>query len=264
LTTNNVTGTGFNWTADVRGGTDILIVGGDDRGFGSGGAAPFTVAYSANSSCLNSTSPSSTAGSPAGGAYPTSYTDSSNGSSSHSSNTGAIAGGIAGGLALLVAVGLLAFFYPRRPRYAAISKERPVNVLHDEEDDNGMYYLPHDYAPQPYVLPDPNIEGAPGVTSLRDRPLPVTPSDIHPQTPARMIAAITSPRKSSVPAQLRPVNIIQHHDAGPSEETASVGEPETIELPPAYTHIRSVQRSPGVISTPTTASTPTATENTTS
>jgi hypothetical protein len=85
LTTNNVTGTGFNWTADVRGGTDILIVGGDDRGFGSGGAAPFTVAYSANSSCLNSTSPSSTAGSPAGGAYPTSYTDSSNGSSSHSS-----------------------------------------------------------------------------------------------------------------------------------------------------------------------------------
>ena len=85
LYTNNATGTGFNWTADVRGGTDILIVGGDDRGFGSGGVAPFTVAYSANSSCLNSTSPSSTPGNPAGGSYPTSFSDSSNSPSRQSS-----------------------------------------------------------------------------------------------------------------------------------------------------------------------------------
>ena len=85
LSTNNVTGTGFDWIADVRGGTDILIVGGDDRGVGSGGVAPFTVAYSANSSCLNSNSPSSTAGSPAGGSYPTSFSDSSNGPTRHTS-----------------------------------------------------------------------------------------------------------------------------------------------------------------------------------
>ena len=82
LSTDNA-GTGFDWIADVRAGTVIYIVGGDDRGLGSGGAPSYTVAYSANSSCLNSTSPSSTAGSPAGGTYPTSYP--SNGPSRQSS-----------------------------------------------------------------------------------------------------------------------------------------------------------------------------------
>jgi hypothetical protein len=37
--------------------------------------------------------------------------------------------------------------------------------------------------------------------------------------------------------QLRPVNIIQHDDAGVANEAAE-GEPETVELPPAYTNIR--------------------------
>ena len=115
-------------------------------------------------------------------------------------------------------------------------------MLHDEEDDNGQLHdLPHYYAPQPYLLPDPNIDA-----SLRDRPLPITPADV-PQTPT----TTTYTRKSSVPAPMRPVNIIQHDDAGPS----NVGEPETIELPPAYTHIRSSQRSPGIVPTPTTVST---------
>lgn len=141
-------------------------------------------------------------------------------------------------------------------------------MLHDGEDDNGLYHdLPHYYAPEPYLLPDPNIdvEGALGSASLRDRPLPVTPADIpHAQTSAGTTAAITSTRKSSVPALRRPVNVIQHHDAGPSEGPASVSEPETIELPPAYTQIRSVQRLSGIVPTDTTASTPTATESTTS
>jgi hypothetical protein len=37
--------------------------------------------------------------------------------------------------------------------------------------------------------------------------------------------------------QLRPVNIIQHDDAGDAAEGEGEGE-ETIELPPAYTNIR--------------------------
>ena len=74
-------GTGFSWTVDITGGTNILLVGSDDRGIGSGGTAPFTVAYSTNTSCLNRTSPSSTVGNPAGGSYPTSTGDSSSGSS---------------------------------------------------------------------------------------------------------------------------------------------------------------------------------------
>jgi hypothetical protein len=38
---------------------------------------------------------------------------------------------------------------------------------------------------------------------------------------------------------MRPVNIIQHDDAGPSEGgPKEEDEPETIELPPAYTNIK--------------------------
>ena len=87
LSTNNDTGTGFNWTVDIAGGTNILLIGSDDRGIGSGGSAGFTIAYAANNSCLNNNSPSSTAGNPAGGSYPTSTSESStNGSGSHSSS----------------------------------------------------------------------------------------------------------------------------------------------------------------------------------
>ena len=64
-------GVGFNWTADVREGTTLLLVGGDDRGLGVAGSNVFTV-QRGDSSCLNSTSPSSTPGSPAAGSYPTS------------------------------------------------------------------------------------------------------------------------------------------------------------------------------------------------
>ena len=37
---------------------------------------------------------------------------------------------------------------------------------------------------------------------------------------------------------LRPINIIQHDDAGPSEPKEEEGDPETIELPPAYTAVK--------------------------
>jgi hypothetical protein len=84
LSTNNNTGTGYDWTVDITGGTNMFVVGGDGNGIGTGGSAPFTVAYSANNSCLSSSSPSSTAGNPAGGSYPTSISGSSGNSGSHS------------------------------------------------------------------------------------------------------------------------------------------------------------------------------------
>ncbi|KAH9003378.1 hypothetical protein EDB86DRAFT_3217636 [Lactarius hatsudake] len=267
LSTNTDTGTGFNWTVDITGGTNIFIVAGDDRGIGSGGSAPFTVAYSANSSCLSSSSPSSTAGSPAGGSYPTSTSSPSSGSSGGHSNAGAIAGGVAGGLVAIVAAALVAFFYSRRQKYSAVSKERPVNVLHDDDDDGNAspQDLPQYYAPEPYLVPDPTIVGTSEGASTHDRPLSMTTADIpRPQTPGSMNTATTHTRKSALPPQLRPVNIIQHDDAGPSEAPTSAGEPETIELPPAYTNIRSAQRPPDTTPAPTADSTPAPTETTTS
>ena len=84
LSTNNNTGTGYPWTVDITGGTNMFIVGGDGNGIGTGGSAPFTVAYSANNSCLSNSSPSSTAGNPAGGSYPTSINGSPSGGNSGS------------------------------------------------------------------------------------------------------------------------------------------------------------------------------------
>jgi hypothetical protein len=96
LSTNNDTGTGFNWTVDIVSGTNVLLIGGDNGGVGSGGSVQYTIGYGGNSSCLNNNSPSSTPGNPAG-SYSTSTSKlpdstsstsepSSNGSGSHSSS----------------------------------------------------------------------------------------------------------------------------------------------------------------------------------
>lgn len=57
--------TEFDWTANVRQGSSVLIVAGDSTGIGLGGSALFNV-NSGGTSCLNNNSPSSTLGSPAG------------------------------------------------------------------------------------------------------------------------------------------------------------------------------------------------------
>jgi hypothetical protein len=252
LSSNNNTGTGFNWTVDITGGTNVLLIGSDDRGIGSGGSAAFIISYATNSSCLSSSSPSSTAGNPAGGSYPTSTNQPStdNGNHTSSSNTGAIVGGVVGAIVLLLSAALFAFYFLRRRPYSAISKERPVNVLQDDEDGNGEDHdLPQYYAPEPYLVPDPTIRGTSDAASTQERPLSMTTADfMRPPTP--MTAASTTTRKSAAPPQLRPVNIIQHDDAGPSDDPSGHSEAETIELPPAYTNIRQAQRSPLASSTP--------------
>jgi hypothetical protein len=66
---------------------------------------------------------------------------------------------------------------------------------------------------------------------------------LHPQTPTTPSTTTTTTtattRKS---ASSRPVNIIEHDDAGPSEDLSDQVEPETIELPPAYSNIRQLRR----------------------
>lgn len=66
-------GTGFTWLPSLRGGTTLILVGGDDRGNGSAGSTTNLVSSGIQNdiSCLSDTSPSSTAGNPAGGTYPT-------------------------------------------------------------------------------------------------------------------------------------------------------------------------------------------------
>lgn len=117
--------------------------------------------------------------------------------------------------------------------------------------------LPQYYQPEPFMVPDPTLgrdsysftNTNTGVDDVEARrPLSGAPSSYFTRatTPdaygvggsAVSGSAGYERRKGGPPRQMRPVNIIQHDDAGPSlpsPEGEKDEEPVTIELPPAYT-----------------------------
>ena len=246
---------GFNWTIDIASGTQVLLIGSDDRGIGSGGKALFTIEDTPNNNCLNSNSPSSTPGTPPG-SYPTSTSGSTtNGSTGSVTHTGAIVGAcfrphlrrattyflLSGGVigaAVLILIGLVAFWLIRRRALFALSKERPVNVIQDDEDGNGennWHHPPPYYAPDPFPPPTPTIKEMSEAMFTQDHPPSVSTVTIDVRSPQAPMMTTTH-KNSSVP-QLRPINIIQHDDSGAREDLSDQGEPETIELPPAYSNV---------------------------
>lgn len=266
-------GTGFDWVPSIRGGTTLLLGAGDDRSLGAGGSVTYIVSQSSNTSCLDSSSPSSTAGSPAGGSYPTSTAEaenggSSSGSSSSGTNVGAIVGGVIAGIVVICAFVLALVFLRRRKRKAALNKERTDLFTENERPGGGREAeMEHLAPPEPYIVPSDAAQpssseyggasssGVPessygygigtGAARYGDRRqsqhslLTSTEGGEQgrPSTPGT--SAGRSTRKSAAPPVLRPVNIIQHEDAGaPPEAEDQAGEAETEELPPAYTNIR--------------------------
>ncbi|KIY69588.1 hypothetical protein CYLTODRAFT_409501 [Cylindrobasidium torrendii FP15055 ss-10] len=233
-------GTGFDWTVNVRTGSTFLLVGGDDRGNGTAGSTLYTISGGTQNddSCINSDSPSSTAGSPAGGAYATSTSGGGSGSGSSDDNSGgtnvgAIVGGVVGGVVGALALGLLVLFFHRRKRGNKHAGEKPVDLLVGDEGDEGpgRSELPQYYEPEPFIVPDPTVASDSGRGSFEGgRP----PSQVLSDGSAPM----TSASRKGPRRELRPVNIIQHDDAGPSEAPHHEEEPETVELPPAYTSVR--------------------------
>jgi len=261
-------GTGFTWIPSLRSGTTLIIVGGDSRGNGTAGSSLGTVSNGPfnNGTCLTNTSPSSTPGSPAGGSYPTSVSGGTGGGASSSNNTGAIVGGVVGGIAFLLCIGIVFFFFRRHKRRRSKIHARPDLFTGDEGDDepqmsgagvnaqqNGAARrneLPEYYQPEPFNVPDP-LQTArsddDGGTS-EGRPLSGYTLMSRSQTPdllglglgsAGMSSTTSSGGRKGAVRQMRPVNVIQHDDAGPSEHAPlAEDEPETVELPPAYTNIR--------------------------
>ncbi|KAG2128713.1 hypothetical protein DEU56DRAFT_957191, partial [Suillus clintonianus] len=257
-------GTGFSWIPSVREGSTLIIVAGDDRGLGTGGSGLYTVSQGIypNSSCLTTASPSSTTGLPAGGTYPTNASGAeTTGGATSSSNVGAIVGGVIGGLAAIVIFALAGFYFIRRRTAHKVIKERPVDLLQgDPEDDQDPTpgELGNYYRPEPFLATEPTetssmyaredvragtvMSGSRYGTSDRRQSGITSFSDIRSATPDYEMGITggstipSSSRKSPMP-RLRPVNIIQHDDAGAADEQAE-GEPDTVELPPAYTHIR--------------------------
>ena len=164
-------------------------------------------------------------------------------------------GGVVGGLLALIALALLAFCYPRRRRTPPIPREPPVNIFYDDASPPAA---PRHYMPEPFLVPDPTMGGAYGVASTGDRPLSMNTGNT--QTPMSMTAMTSSTRESGSFAQMRPLNIIRHDDAGPSEWRSGVGGPETMELPPTYANMLSAQYSPSTASTSISASIPAPTK----
>jgi len=75
-------GMGINWTPNVPAFTDIMLMGGDARGRGSGGSTGLINVASGPSECLAGDHPMSTPGTPAGGVYPTDTTGATSGGGS--------------------------------------------------------------------------------------------------------------------------------------------------------------------------------------
>ena len=160
-----------------------------------------------------------------------------------------------GGVFGAIAIGLVLLFATRRKRFHKQQKERPVDLLQDGDGDGsiGDGRLPEYYRPEPFVLPDPTVASTHDGTrpAGSERPsgerrqsyLSTSTSDNTGYGGGFLRAGSsvpsTSARKSPVPPSFRAVNIIQHDDAGPSEQPPPADEePETIELPPAYTNIK--------------------------
>jgi hypothetical protein len=183
---------------------------------------------------------------------------------------------VIGGLALIVSLFLALFFFRRRSRQNNRVKERPVDLLHDdyedEEDDHQhnpnsqpQHQLDY-YTPEPFMVPDPLTSDA-ATTAPTDghshagwgasssgRPMSGT-SYTRSDTPDLLGAmgggasaygygwaagsTTTGTSRKGGPMRMRPVNIVQHEDAGPPPPMGGdkEEETETIELPPAYTAV---------------------------
>lgn len=165
-----------------------------------------------------------------------------------------------GGVVALIAVLLLFYFLRKRQRERARHREKPLNIIDQDEDgddsepnDHRRNDLPQFYQPEPFTVPDPTIAGSTADTdSISGSRRPLSDGTMttswytsqRPGTPdgsAVLGAGTATSRKGAPPRMMRPVNIIQHDDAGPSyppPPPPGEDEAETIELPPAYTALK--------------------------
>lgn len=139
-----------------------------------------------------------------------------------------------GFLAALALVGL--YMWRRRRTHP---KALPVDLLQGPSDDGGAgEQLPRYYEPEPFVLPEPSATSAPSDHPMSERRSSAGFLGVagRPGTPSATSTRRTG--KSAAPPSLRPVNIVQHEDAGPPPEDDQEQELETVELPPAYTNLK--------------------------
>jgi hypothetical protein len=165
---------------------------------------------------------------------------------SPNSNVGAIVGGTIGGVVALATFALFLVFLRHRGRFYKAEKSQAVDLLNEDEDDERPTRhneLPASYRPEPFIVPDLTADSSTGrQTPSHDDNRPMSMSTITTDPliigPNGTSGSSVTRKSAAGPRALRPVNIVQHDDAGPSEVDGEDAEPETVELPPAYTNIR--------------------------
>ena len=146
---------------------------------------------------------------------------------------GGVVGGVVGGIILML---IILFFWRRKRLHKRHAEKQPVDLLQEDEEAGGNE-LPQFYRPEPFIMPEPTVDES---SASEARPLSGISSTSRSGTPdgASTFAGTRASGRKSVMKPLRTVNIIQHDDAGPTQEEEGGDEPETVELPPAYTNIR--------------------------
>lgn len=226
--TTNSDGTGFSWAPSFVNGTAFVLVGGDNRGNGTGGSGTYTIKPSTNTvHCSSTTSSSIASGTFVGTTYPT-MTPSSTGnptvpvtpSTRVRANIPAIVGGTVGSFVfvfLLVACFLLLFC--RRHSRKIEEKRAQMEPIAFTVLNNNI--TPVGRTQSKYIAT--STTGRSGtvdaLSSLRDSGISVGED--------------TTRSSGKGGTRMGPDNIIRHEDAGPSRI-----EEEVTELPPAYNELR--------------------------
>ncbi|KAF9531159.1 hypothetical protein CPB83DRAFT_809505 [Crepidotus variabilis] len=252
-------GIGFDWKPSLRDGTTIILVGGDDRGNGTGGFMQFLVTQGnfPDRSCLNDNSPSSTPGTPAGGVATGAVHN--GGPGTHGPNVGAIVGGVLGGVGFIIIALLLLWWWKRKQRQHQMRAPRQIWLEADDDAEQTGERRRSNFvagsnsasttgltgqqlwnsngsgpsrdsgwrsSDSGTTTPDPFILGVHPPTSNNSSRGDITSSTLSP-TSTRRKGPLRPPEPSPV------INIIQHQDAGTSRPS-NAPPAQTIELPPAY------------------------------
>ena len=155
------------------------------------------------------------------------------------------------------------WFFRKQKKEQRRIKERPVDLLNaDDDEGEGQQpaQLPQYYQPEPFLVPDPTLRSSYDTSTIDDlesrRPLRGVTSSFYTRatTPDGLngsqfgygggqVSSSSAGGRKAAPRPMRPVNIIQHDDAGAVEDDKEV-EGETVELPPAYTALGKSRNDP--------------------
>ncbi|KIL62410.1 hypothetical protein M378DRAFT_165776 [Amanita muscaria Koide BX008] len=244
ITNTSDEGIGFSWLPRLSQGTQILIVGGDDRGLGAGGSAEFTTAHSDDSSCVTAGSPSTTPGTVAGAVNTT------------SSMTAAIIGGAVGGsLGFVALCAIIAFLLIRHRRNQRYSTGSTIYTLNSERADimtkpgNPLSY--YGIEPFDHTLSPVSGFGHENTAPMRQLTISTTSGMASPngdrlsgpqavEPPGSLSRSGSGSINFTPSAPMITTTIIQHTDGGAPVENENV--PTTINLPPTYNSLESTQQ----------------------